>query len=284
MVRIVLAVFVTAIAGGLTQAAVQSVADQRFHFVWPELCGALAALAAYALYVRWLERRVATELSGQGAASELAVGLSAGAAMVFVIVGVLTVFGIYRFHGVNTPGADAGRGFAEMVFVGVLEELLSRAIVFRLIERSFGTAAALAISCALFGLAHVPGEAAGLLSVAIAVVAGVFFAAAFMLTRRLWLSIGLHVGWNFTLGFAFSIAVSGHPGKGFIFGELSGPSWLTGGAYGLEASVLTLLTLLLVGGWLLQGAARRGHWVSWRAVRLAQAKTTEAAAERTMPG
>ncbi|MES2957385.1 MAG: CPBP family intramembrane glutamic endopeptidase [Pseudomonadota bacterium] len=264
VVRIVLAVFVTAIVGGLTQAGVGSLSGQRFQSVWADLCGALAAIAAYALYVRWVERRAVTELSHRRALPELGEGLLAGAAMVLAVVGSLALLGVYRFHGLSTPGAEVAAGFAEMVFVGVFEELLSRAIVFRLVERSLGTAAALAISSLMFGLAHAPSDTAGALSVAIAVVAGVFFAAAFLFTRRLWLCMGLHVGWNFTLGYVFAIAVSGHPGKGFLVGELSGPAWLTGGAYGLEASVFTLLALLFVGGWLLRGAAKRGHWISGR--------------------
>jgi len=184
--------------------------------------------------------------------------------MVLAVVASLALLGVYQFRGVNTPGTEVVAGFAEMMFIGVFEELLSRAIVFRLVERSLGTAAALAISSLLFGLAHLPGDTAGVLSVAIAVVAGVFFGAAFLLTRRLWICIGLHFGWNFTLGYVFAIAVSGHPGKGFVVGELSGPAWVTGGAYGLEASVFTLLVLLFVSGWLLRGAAQNGHWTFWR--------------------
>jgi hypothetical protein len=51
--------------------------------------------------------------------------------------------------------------------------------------------------------------------------------------------------------------VSGHPGKGFVVGVLSGPAWVTGGAYGLEASVFTLVVLLIVGAWLLRGVRER---------------------------
>ena len=271
VVRIVLAVFVTALAGGLTQAGVGSLADPRFHVVWPDLCGALAALAAYALYVHWVERRLVTELSPRHALPELGAGLLGGAAMVLAVVVSLALFGVYRFQGMNMPGAEVGVGFAAMTFVGVFEELLSRAIVFRLVERSLGTAAALVISSLLFGLAHVPGDAANTLSIAIAVVAGVFFGGAFLSTRRLWLCIGLHVGWNFTLGHVFAIAVSGHPGKGFVVGELSGPAWATGGAYGLEASVFTLLVLLFVGGWLLRRAVQHGQWTSHRRTAVPQA-------------
>jgi hypothetical protein len=73
------------------------------------------------------------------------------------------------------------------------------------------------------------------------------FTAAYMLTRRLWLCIGIHAAWNYTLGSIFSIAVSGNQSSaGLINGTLTGPDWLTGGAYGLEASVGTLLVLIVL--------------------------------------
>lgn len=80
----------------------------------------------------------------------------------------------------------------------------------------------------------------------------------YLLTRHLWLCIGIHVAWNYTLGTVFSVAVSGRESRGWVEGTLRGAGWVTGGAYGLEASVITLVVLLLVGGLLLQAAARAG--------------------------
>ena len=63
---------------------------------------------------------------------------------------------------------------------------------------------------ALFGALHImnPG-ATWFSSVAIAVEAGILLGAAYMLTRQLWLSIGIHAAWNFTQGWVFSVPVSG---------------------------------------------------------------------------
>ena len=44
---------------------------------------------------------------------------------------------------------------------------------------------------------------------AIALEAGVMLAAAYLLTGRLWLSMGIHFAWNFTQGGIFGAAVSG---------------------------------------------------------------------------
>ncbi len=266
VVRIVLALLMTGLAGGLANSLVFRFSPERLHTGWPSLCGAIAALAGYALYVRWIERRDVSEFGRRGAPTELGAGIVGGAAMVAAVMGALALAGAYRFGGFDATHATLVSGAAKTAFVAVFEELLMRAILFRLVERSLGTWPALAISSLLFGFGHMPNSSADALSVVIAIVAGAFFALAFLATRRLWLCIGLHAGWNFTLGYVFSIAVSGHPRTpGILTGDLVGPYWLTGGAYGIEASVLTLATLLAVGAWLLQRAAARGHLVAWSA-------------------
>src|SRR5471030_2266301 len=75
-------------------------------------------------------------------------------------------------------------------------------------------------------------------SVAIALEAGILLGAAYALTGRLWLPIGLHLGWNFAEGSIFGMAVSGGSQKGsLITGELHGSNLLTGGVFGPEASI-----------------------------------------------
>lgn len=255
----------TALAGGLTISFVGEVGQRRFHGGWPELFGTLAALAAYALYVRVVERRPMEELAAKGFVAELTMGLAGGAALVGICFACLALVGAYHVDGLQGLNASLAAGFAEMMFVGVFEELLSRAIVFRLLERSLGTRIALTASALLFGLAHLPGGTSNLLSVAIAVLAGVLFAAAYLVTRRLWLCFGLHIGWNFTLGNVFSTVVSGHEQKpGVIGGHFAGPDWLTGGAYGLEASAVTFAVLLAATVWLLRRATTHGRSVTWR--------------------
>ena len=266
LTRMVLAVFLTALAVGGAMSLAESVLGGGSQGVWLQLLGAAAALGAYALSVRLFERRAVGELSLRPALPELGAGLLGGALLVASVVGALAALGAYAFLGRAGVSAQLLVPLAEMTFVGVFEEVLSRGIVFGIAERSLGTWLAMALSSLLFGLAHLPGEGAGLLSVLIAIVAGAFFAAAYVLTRHLWLCIGLHVAWNYTLGTVFSIAVSGRESVGLLRGRLTGPEWLTGGRYGLEASLLTLLVLLAVGAVFLWRARARGHLVapSWR--------------------
>ncbi len=87
-------------------------------------------------------------------------------------------------------------------------------------------------------------------------------AAAYMLTRRLWLSIGFHMAWNYTQSAIFSGIVSGNVAQqGLIKSTMHGPNWLTGGNFGVESSVLALLLCTSTGIVMLVMAVRRGKIV-----------------------
>ncbi len=135
-----------------------------------------------------------------------------------------------------------------------------RGVVFRILEQWLGSWIALSISAALFGLLHLLNPGVSLLNAgAVMLEAGVLLAAAYMLTRRLWLCIGIHFAWNFTQGGVFSAAVSGGATTGLLQAKLVGPVWLTGGAFGAEASVIAVLVCLTAGSVLLLAAHRRGR-------------------------
>ena len=61
---------------------------------------------------------------------------------------------------------------------------------------------------------------------------------AYLRTRALWLPWGIHFGWNLTLGMLFGLPVSGlRLFNVVVRTTASGPRWVTGGSYGVEASV-----------------------------------------------
>ena len=144
---------------------------------------------------------------------------------------------------------------------GLFEETLFRGVLFRHIEAMLGSWAALAVTSALFGAAHLGNPGASLFAAfAIAVEAGILLGAAYLLTRRLWLAVGIHAAWNFTQGWVFSIPVSGGDAPlGLLITRREGADWLTGGAFGLEASVVAMLAATLMGLILLRLAIRRGE-------------------------
>lgn len=220
---------------------------------------AAVVLAAYTAYVRLMEKRAVTELSGQRAVRELGMGLAFGALLFSVTIGVLAAFGVYRVTG-NNGWQTMLAILPACVLAGVLEEVLIRGIVFRILEQWLGSWIALAISAVIFGGLHLLNPGATLLNgAAISIEAGVLLAAAYMLTRRLWFCIGTHIAWNFTQGGIFSVSVSGGQSKGLLQSRMVGPDWLTGGTFGAEASVVALAVCLAAGIVLIILAIRKGN-------------------------
>jgi uncharacterized protein len=219
-------------------------------------------LGAYWAYVRIVELRAVTELSRSHAVRELGGGLFLGALLFSATVGILAALGAYQITGSNGWLIMLGSvpGF---ILTGVLEETVIRGVVFRILEKSLGSWLALAISALIFGGLHLLNPGATLLNAAaISIEGGVLLAAAFMLTRRLWLCIGIHIAWNFTQGGIFSVAVSGGQSKGLLQSRMVGPDWLTGGTFGAEASVVALAVCAAAGVVLVVLAIRKGNVVA----------------------
>ena len=223
---------------------------------------AAAGLLAYVGFVKVIERRSIPELAPGGAAAEALAGVALGTTLFAATIGILSAAGAFRVMGVH-PWQAALPMFGASVASGIVEELLLRAVVFRIIEEALGTWWSLAISAALFGALHLANpHASPIAALALAFEAGVILAAAYVATRRLWLAMGLHFGWNFTQGGVFGTAVSGHEATGVLRGALSGPAWLSGGEFGAEASVVAVLLCVIAGVALLALGRRRGHIVA----------------------
>jgi membrane protease YdiL (CAAX protease family) len=223
---------------------------------------AIAGFAVYLGHAHFIERRSVSELSLQGMGRELGIGLLIGAGLYTACELVLMALGIYRITGLN-PLSYLVPAIAMAISSSVFEEMLFRGVLFRSVETWFGSWAALVVSSLVFGLTHLinpQGTLEGALF--IAVEAGTLLAAAFMLTRRLWLSIGFHMAWNYTQSAIFSGIVSGtDAAPGLIRSTVKGPDLLTGGRFGVESSVLALVLCTTTGIVMLVMAARRGKIV-----------------------
>ncbi|MEO7602326.1 MAG: type II CAAX endopeptidase family protein [Sphingomicrobium sp.] len=217
---------------------------------------------AYKLVIRHLGDDKRDELPAKGAIRDTAIGLGYGFGLFTVIVLAAAALGVYRIEGFGGTGGLLGALIADALFPGVSEEILFRGIIFRWVERFAGTWAGLIVSSALFGAAHLANPAATWTStVFIAVEAGVLLGGVYMLTRNLWVAIGLHAAWNFTQGGIFGVPVSGLPENGLIDSKLTGPELLSGGPFGLEASIIALTIATGAGIWFVVRAIRAGRVV-----------------------
>jgi membrane protease YdiL (CAAX protease family) len=235
------------------------------HGPWSSLAASLLTcaimVAAYAGVVYFVERRPATELAltGQGGREFLS-GAMLGSVLYAACVLVLVALGYGRIEYTGAWHVVLP-GLALAIGTGFYEELWFRGGVFRLTEEWFGSWIAIIVSSLVFGFVHLSTEGATVMDVTyISIEAGLLLAAAYMLTRRLWLSIGFHAAWNFTQSSVFSGAVSGtaQPTE-LIETTMTGPDFVTGGSFGMEASIVTLVLMTTVGIVMLAMAVRRGE-------------------------
>jgi uncharacterized protein len=237
-----------------------------------EVAGTLAAFGAIALVTRLVERRPLAEVGAglRGLPGQWLRGFGLGAGYMLVCVIFMALLGGYRVTAVSLAAGPLLYGLTLHVLVGLFEEGLFRGILFRLLEEGLGSWAALALTAALFGAAHLINPAATLWgAAAIMIEAGVLLGAAYMLTRSLWFVAGLHAAWNFTQGpvLGFNISGSGLTTESLLRPAIQGPELLTGGPFGIEASLISVLLGLALGVWFAARAARQGRTVRallWR--------------------
>jgi len=194
---------------------------------------------------------------------DLLAGLALGVAMVASVVLVALLVGVATVEGTlvtrdgellgGVPvvaGIVLGAGFV-CVLAG-LEELLFRGyLLVNVAEPLAGhlddarsVLVAVVVSSGLFGLAHALNPDASLLSALNITLVGAVLAAGYVLTERLAIPIGIHVAWNYALGFGFGLPVSGlTTGVALVEVELDGDSLVTGGGFGPEGGLLALVAV-----------------------------------------
>lgn len=226
------------------------------------VCMALAALVLYYAYGRIVEGREVTELSTPGMGREWATGALIGAGLITGCVLILLGFGMYRIDGLN-PATFLIPAVALAISSGTFEELFFRGVIFKSVEDMVGSWIALILSSLVFGFVHLLNPAGTIVgAVYISIEAGLLLAAAYLLTRRLWLAMGVHMAWNYTLSAIYSGVVSGGVSDpGLIRGTFEGPELLTGGSFGLESSILALVLCTGAGIVMAVLAHRRGHFL-----------------------
>jgi membrane protease YdiL (CAAX protease family) len=220
-------------------------------------------LLVYCSFVHFVERRPLSELALPHMWRELGIGLLLGFGMMTVCVLIAMALGVYRIDGLDS--------WHNMIPTGVslslpfYEELVFRGAVFLILEKKFGSWVALILSSLVFGGVHMANGGENLAGVAaIGLVYGPMLTAPLMLTRRLWVSIGLHSAWNYTMGKIFSVSVSGTAVEGLIKATYDGPELLTGGTAGMEGSVIGILVGITATVLMLILAVRRGNIVPMR--------------------
>ena len=224
-----------------------------------EVAEFLAVTLSVYLARRFLDKRTFASL-GLKINKQALLDILSGIGITFVMMGL--IFFLEGFLGWLSLDSFAWAGepaqnvivqvflfFVVFVVVAWNEELMSRGYHLQTIASGINLLWGLIISSAIFGVLHLANPHATWISALGIFLAGLFLGYAYIRTGRLWLSIGLHIGWNFFEGVIFGFPVSGLDIYHLTLIRVSGPELWTGGAFGPEAG-LVLLPAIAIGAFL----------------------------------
>ena len=226
----------------------------------PEISGlVVAALSTFAagalangLLVRMYEKSQLAAFGmawSKSSARELLAGVAGGAGAAAAIFFLALATRMASVERVSAPGfwpLDLAFILVVLAFGAVGEELLFRGYAFQLMVRTMGEFASVLPVAVVFGVAHMGNRGVTPLAIFNTVLWGVLLGYAFLITRALWLPIGLHFGWNGAmplLGVNLSGFTMGVPG--YVLRWSADDIW-SGGAYGFEGSVLTTVAVAIL--------------------------------------
>lgn len=201
-----------------------------------------------------LRKRPITEITGNFNLSwtrQFFAGLATGAALMIFPAIILTLSGFANWQINDFTFSTIFSGLIIFVGVALAEETLFRGFVFQRLIESLGQWPAQLLTAGMFLLTHLnnPGMT-GTTKIFASLnifIASVMFGLAFIKTKSLALPMGIHFMANFMQGAILGFGVSGERGHSlFLANADKSPAWLSGGEFGLEASLPGLVTLTVI--------------------------------------
>ena len=183
----------------------------------------------------------------EGWLREVGLGLAVGWGMALVCVLPLLIVGGIAIS-LYTQGSSWGWLLADAAFFAVAalaEEIAYRGYAFQCFIRAVGPTGAALGFAAIYAIVQALDPGANRASLVVSLAFSFLLSTAYLRTRALWVSWGLNFGWKASRALIFGLAVSGVSRHSpVVQGDPMGPFWLTGGAFGLDASWLAAIVLL----------------------------------------
>lgn len=215
--------------------------DKDYRNLLKGLFVSASCVLSYILFFKKYDKRAVTEFAAKGLAKNLIIGASIGFILQSLTILVIYLNGSYSVISIN-PVSFILIPFALMFTVAIIEEILVRGIIFRIMEEKLGSYVSLTVSSLLFGVLHLANPHSTLISSICITTAGFLMGAAFIYSRNLWMPIALHFAWNFTQSGIYGAITSGNEKtKSLLEAKIQGPEFITGGAFGPEGSIQAIV-------------------------------------------
>ncbi|MFI3068936.1 lysostaphin resistance A-like protein [Streptococcus suis] len=211
---------------------------------------------AIILWARFVEKSpwLGLGIRKKGALKDFLLGWGIGAAMLTTCVLLMWGFGAIQVTSFQFSANLVGE-FLILVLAwsiqGTTEELLTRGWMFSSLAAKYNIPVGILISSLFFSFLHLGNDGISLIPLLDLTLFAILACLVMLKTGNLWVIGGLHAAWNCFQGNVFAFPVSGtQAGQAFIAVETSGPDWLSGGAFGVEGSIISLLIQAGIITWL----------------------------------
>ncbi|MGQ7448469.1 lysostaphin resistance A-like protein [Streptococcus suis] len=202
---------------------------------------------AIILWARFVEKSpwLGLGIRKKGALKDFLLGWGIGAAMLTTCVLLMWGFGAIQVTSFQFSANLVGE-FLILVLAwsiqGTTEELLTRGWMFSSLAAKHNIPVGILVSSLFFTFLHLSNDGISLIPLLDLTLFAILACLVMLKTGNLWVIGGLHAAWNCFQGNVFAFPVSGtQAGQAFIAVETSGPDWLSGGAFGVEGSIISLL-------------------------------------------
>jgi uncharacterized protein len=179
---------------------------------------------------------------------EFGIGVAFGWAMVVACVLPMAIFGglAVSFSRDLASWEALLADLIVLLFAALVEEIGFRGYPFQRLIDALGPTSASLFMAIFFAVVHARNPWSSRMSLFVTFLSGLLLSMAYLRTRALWLSWGIHFSWNASLGLLFGLPISGVGNfSPVVVSDAMGPLWLTGGGYGPEASLLAALVIIV---------------------------------------
>lgn len=180
------------------------------------------------------------------AVQNLGLGLAVGSGIILTCFLILWAGGWVQIRSTNWQTGLFFSWFLFFIIQPLTEEIVMRSVFQTYIHRYFGAQAGLTVSALIFGAMHAGNDSFSWIAGLEIVLGGYLMGQLFLRTQSIWGPFAMHASWNFLQSTVLGFAVSGMGTYSVLQLDISGPNWLTGGNFGLEGSLFSLILLVIV--------------------------------------
>ncbi|MCR8968189.1 CPBP family intramembrane glutamic endopeptidase [Streptococcus zalophi] len=191
-------------------------------------------------------------------------GWGIGIAMILTCVFLMFLFGVISFVGFQLS-PNLVFQFIILMFAWIIqasgEEILTRGWLFSSVSARYQVLLGIIVSSLFFTLLHLGNDHLSVIPVFDLFLFGVLAALYTLKTNNIWGISGIHAAWNCFQGSFFNFNVSGTvASESFIKVSVNGPAWLSGGDFGIEGSIFSILVQLIIIIWLIYDLKKNDYF------------------------